>query len=169
MVRQSYAARKARNVRFQLLAEAGCPLATPGTEKVPWPVLKAKLDSSFSELVRMTHADDQGRVTCIDGCGRTGFWRDFDCGHFVDRDKLPTRWDMDNCRPQAQVCNRMKTGRRYEFGRALNTESAGLADRLLEKAEGPADQIRHTADQLLLEIRAKLKIQRKRLKGVTRG
>lgn len=165
----SYATRKARNIRFQFLAEAGCPLATPGRNNDPWPVLKGKLDKAFSELVRMTFADDQGQVTCIDGCGRTGFWKDFDCGHFVDRDKLPTRWDLDNCRPQSPVCNRMKTGRRYEFGRALNQENPGAADRLLEKAEGPGFEIRNRAPEMLLEIRAKLKVQRKRLKGVLRG
>jgi hypothetical protein len=116
----------------------------------------------------MTHADENGIVTCIDGCGRSGFWKDFDCGHFVDRDKLPTRWDMDNCRPQSPVCNRMKTGKRYEFGRALNQENPGLADRLLEKGDGPGHEIRDRAPAMLLEIRAKLKEQRKRLKGVTR-
>ena len=165
----SYATRKARNIRFQLLAEAGCPLATPGRKTDSFPILKEKLDNAFSKLVRMSRADDQGMVTCIDGCGRSGFWKDFDCGHFVDRDKLPTRWDLDNCWPQAQVCNRMKTGRRYEFGRALNQKSPGLADRLLEKAEEPGHEIRDRAPALLLEVRAKLKEQRKRLKGIERG
>jgi len=169
MVRQSYAARKARTIRFQLLAEAGCPLATPGKKSDPWPVLKAKLDSSFSELVRMTHADDQGRVTCIDGCRRTGFWRDFDCGHFVHRDKLPTRWHLDNCRPQAPYCNRKLDGKPYQFGQALNRESPGLADRMIALGDEPGHEIRDRAPAMLLEIRAMLKIQRKRLKGVTRG
>jgi hypothetical protein len=127
------------------------------------------LDSSFSELVRTTFADENGIVSCIDGCGKTGFWRDFDCGHFVDRDKLPTRWDLDNCRPQHPVCNRMKTGKRYEFGRALNRANPGIADRLLEKSEEPGHLIRDQAPEMLLEIRAKLKIQRQRLRGVTRG
>ena len=164
----SYAKKKAQRVRFQLLADAGCALATPGKKSDPWPVLKAKLDSSFSELVRMTFADDQGRVTCIDGCGETGFWRDFDCGHFVHRDKLPTRWDLDNCRPQNPHCNRRQDGKPYQFGQALNRESPGLADRLILKGDGPGHGIRDQAPQMLLDIRAKLKIQRKRLKGAAR-
>ena len=164
----SYTTRKARNVRFQLLADAGCPLATPRKERTPWPLLKEKLDHDFSELARMSRADQNGNVTCIDGCGKTGFWKDFDCGHFADRDNLPTRWFMPNCWPQAQECNRFKAGKRYEFGRALNAMVSGMADGLLLKAKEPADQIRNGADELLLDIRAKLKIERKRLKGVTR-
>jgi len=115
-------------------------------------------------LIRMTHADDNGNVTCIDGCGKSGHWKDFDCGHFVTRDKLPTRWHMDNARPQYPHCNRILNGRQYEFGQGLNRESPGLADRMFALSEGPADHIRHNADQLLLEIRAKLKIQRARFR-----
>ncbi len=160
----SYAKRKAQNIRFQLLAEAGSPLATPQKEKTPWPLLKAKLDHDFSELARMSRADQNGMVTCIDGCGQTGHWKDFDCGHFADRDNLPTRWDLDNCWPQSVTCNRFKTGKRYEFGRALNEKSPGLADRLLLKAKEPANHVRQSADEMLLIIRARLKEERKRLK-----
>ena len=165
----SYWKRKQKRIRNEFLIEAQCALAQTGKKSTPFPILKERLDSAFSELARMSRADDQGRVTCIDGCGRSGFWRDFDCGHFADRDNLPTRWLLDNCWPQAEECNRFKSGKRYQFGRALNRIRPGLADELLLKADEPADQIRHTADQLLLDIRAKLKIERKRLKGVTRG
>lgn len=165
----SYMKHKARKVRNELLIEAQCALATSGKQNDPWPLLERKLDKAFSELIRMSHADDRGRVTCIDGCGKTGYWRDFDNGHFADRDRLTTRWHLDNCRPQWPVCNRRKAGKRYEFGRALNAESPGLADRMIALSKEPGDQIRQQAPQLLLDIRAKLKIERKRLKGVTRG
>lgn len=160
----TYARRKAQKIRFQLLAEAGCELATPGRKNDPWPVLVAKLDKAFSELARMSRADENGMVKCIDGCRRSGYWKDFDCGHFADRDNLPTRWDLDNCWPQARPCNRFKAGKRYEFGRELNRISPGLADRLLLKAKEPADQIRQDAPALLEKIRAQLKIQRKRFR-----
>lgn len=140
-------------------------IGTAGKDTTPWPKLKEKLDKAFSELIRMKHADDNGYVTCIDGCGKTGHWKDFDCGHFVTRDKLATRWHMDNGRPQAQHCNRRMNGRQYEFGVGLNRESPGLADRMFELSEGPSDHIRHGAEKLLEEIRAALKIERKRLRG----
>lgn len=161
----SYFTRKARKVRLELLAEAGCALASTGKKTDPFPVLKAKLDKAFSELIRLTHADDNGIVTCIDGCGKSGHWKDFDCGHFVDRDKLPTRWHMDNCRPQDQHCNRRMKGKRYEFGQALNKESAGKADRMIALGETPGFDVRNRAPELLLEIRAMLKVQRKRFRN----
>lgn len=158
----SYARKKALGVRLALLAEA------PGTNvggklNDPWPVLKTKLDKAFSELVRRTYAGDNGYVRCID-CGEVMYWKDSDCGHFADRDNLPTRWDIENCRPQKKSCNRFKKGRIYEFGRALNRESPGLADRLILRSKASPEKIRDQAPALLLEIRRLLKIQRKRFK-----
>ncbi len=161
----SYLRRKAKKVKYELLAEAGCELAQ-GKDKIPWPILKERLDHDFSELARMSRADDDGIVTCIDGCGETGHWKDFDCGHFADRDNLPTRWLLDNCFPQNRACNRFKTGKRYEFGRALNAMKPGMADELLLKARDPvlAAKVRHEAPEMLDQIRAQLKIQRKRFR-----
>lgn len=158
----SYARKKALGVRLALLAEA------PGTNvggklNDPWPVLKTKLDKAFSELVRRTYADSNGFVHCID-CGMMLWWRDSDCGHFVDRDHLATRWDVENARPQAQGCNRFRKGRLYEYGRALNLENPGLADRLILKSKESPEKIRAQAPALLIEIRRLLKIQRKRFK-----
>lgn len=133
-------------------------------KSTPWPILKKRLDDAFSELIRMKHADDNGIVICIDGCGKTGHWKDFDCGHFVTRDKLATRWHMDNARPQNPHCNRHMNGRQYEFGVGLNRESPGLADRIFELSKGQEDHIRHEAEKLLEEFRAALKVERKRLK-----
>jgi hypothetical protein len=159
----SYATRKAHNIRFQLMAETS-PLAQTEKKSIPFPILKERLDHDFSELVRMTFADDSGNVKCIT-CLNTGFWRDFDNGHFVDRDELPTRWDMDNCRPQCQECNRHKTGRRYQFGQALNRElGIGTAERLIAKSNESPELVRFAAPEMLLEIRAKLKEQRKRFR-----
>ncbi len=158
-----YARKKALAVRLALLAEAPGTLTGGKDEKTPWPILKAKLDKAFSELVRLTHSDNGGWCKCVT-CPTDGYWKGFDCGHFVDRDQLPTRWDLDNCRPQCQVCNRFKTGRRYEFGRALNAENPGLADQLILKGKGPSEEIRQQAPQMLIEIRAALKIQRRRFK-----
>ena len=156
--------KKRRVDRNELLR--GVPGAIMSADFVPWKLLIPKLDHDFSELARMSRADDDGIVTCIDGCGQTGHWKDFDCGHFADRDNLPTRWLLDNCWPQARSCNRFKTGKRYEFGRALNAMKPGMADALLLKAKDPvlAAKVRHEAPELLDQIRAQLKIQRKRFR-----
>ncbi len=159
----NYARRKALAVRLSLLSEAPGTLAGGQSEKTPWPILKARMDVAFSELVRLSNADDSGFVKCIT-CGRSGFWKDFDAGHFVTRDHLNTRWDLDNVKPQCQHENRRMGGKPYEFGQALNLLSAGMADRLIAKGDEPEHQIRQQTPQMLLDIRAALKIQRKRFK-----
>jgi hypothetical protein len=121
-----------------------------------------KLDKAFSELVRLKGVDDNGWGKCIT-CKTRDYWKSMDCGHFVDRDKLPTRWDLDNCRIQCIECNRFKTGRRYQFGRALDRElGEGTGERLILKGDGPSKDIKDNATSLLEEIRAKLKVERKR-------
>lgn len=159
----SYARKKALGVRLALLAEA------PGTNvggklNDPWPALKAKLDKAFSELVRRTYADDDGIAKCIT-CEKTGPWITFDNGHFVPRNNLNTRWDIDNCAPQCPFDNRRRNGRLYEFGQAINKRlGPGNAERLIAKGGKPAADMRDKAPALLIEIRRLLKIQRKRFK-----
>lgn len=153
--------RKAKVDRYPILNAALGPKDAP--EHLPFPLLKERLDKAFSELVRRFYADDNGFVRCID-CGEMMYWKDSDCGHFVDRDNLPTRWDIENARPQKSSCNRFKKGRIYEFGQALNRESPGLADRLILKGKENPELIRQQAPQMLIDIRKLLKIQRARFK-----
>lgn len=155
--------RRGKADRMAWTAKAPGSIGATKHDSTPWPILKAKLDKAFSELIRMTHANENGKVRCIDGCGRTGHWTEFDCGHFVSRNKLATRWHMDNGRPQHPQCNRNMNGRQYEFGRALERESPGLPDRMFALSEGPSDHIRCEAGKMLSDFRAALKIQRKRL------
>lgn len=158
----SYQRTKAKKVRNEMLIDGLKTRA--GIKSEPFPILKVKLDKAFSELVRRKYASDYGVSACIT-CKCAMVWNWFDCGHFVDRDHLPTRWDLDNCRPQCPECNRFKTGRRYEFGTALNLElGPGTAERLIEKGNGPSQQVKDTAQELLADIRAKLKVERKRFK-----
>jgi 5-methylcytosine-specific restriction endonuclease McrA len=159
----SYYKAKAKKVRNELLIDGLKTRA--GIKSAPFPILKEKLDKSFSELVRRRACvTEYELINCVT-CKQVFHWKNLDCGHFVDRDHLPTRWDLDNCRPQCQSCNRFKTGRRYEFGMALNRElGQGTAERLIEKGNGPSQHIKDTAQELLAEIRAKLKIERKRFK-----
>ena len=158
----SYQKAKAKKVRNELLIDGLKTRA--GIKSEPFPILKVKLDKAFSELVRLKGTDLDGWEKCVT-CKSWGHWKSMDCGHFVDRDHLPTRWDLDNCRPQCQKCNRFKTGRRYEFGMALNRELGyGTAERLIEKGSGPSQHIKDTAQELLEDIKSKLNVEKKRFK-----
>ena len=59
---------------------------------------KKKLDSVFSRYIREKYEKD-GKVPCYT-CPHIGTVKTMQCGHFVPRQHMSTRWDEDNCRPQ---------------------------------------------------------------------
>jgi len=66
--------------------------------------LKAKLDKVFSLYIRTKYADWRGNVACYT-CGRIHPIKSIQCGHFIRRQHLATRWDENNARPQDYGCN----------------------------------------------------------------
>lgn len=69
--------------------------------------LKKQLDKVFSEYVRKT--DAQRCYTC----GKTRVT--LQCGHFISRSYLATRWDLDNCKNQCIGCNIFGNGKPLDF------------------------------------------------------
>ena len=55
------------------------------------PNLKAKLDRIFSEYIRLRDANPQGYTVCI-SCGKIVPWKESDCGHFINRSHMATRF-----------------------------------------------------------------------------
>lgn len=79
-----------------------------------WPLI--------SKYVKREHSVD-GWCKCIT-CGKAlkiGE-RDTQCGHFISRSYSPTKYDLDNMRPQCSRCNEFYSGRPIEFERALRLE-----------------------------------------------
>jgi len=76
--------------------------------------LKKKLDTLFSIYIRAKY-----QKSCYT-CGGGG--RVLQCGHFVSRMYLPTRWDENNARPQCRMCNCMMNGRAVDFEERLIQE-----------------------------------------------
>lgn len=74
--------------------------------------LKKELDRVFSIWVR------RGAKTCYT-CGKVAALQ---CGHFVSRSYLATRWEPDNCRPQCWGCNGYGNGRLLDFEERLTYE-----------------------------------------------
>ena len=56
---------------------------------------KAKLDSIFSTYIRLKGSNEEGWGECFT-CGRLRHYKEVDCGHFITRAKLNTRWDEMN-------------------------------------------------------------------------
>lgn len=96
---------------------------------------KKALDKIFSEYIRRKYADKKGYVSCYT-CGQRKHWKEMQCGHFVSRSHLATRFDEDNVRPQDVGCNVFGGGRTAIFASKLDKElGEGTVSRLYRKAQ----------------------------------
>jgi len=79
--------------------------------------LVAKLDSVFSQFVRLSNADSDRNIRCYT-CDRKMRWNEpriAQNGHFYTRGRYATRWDIENCRPQCYRCNCILKGNYIEY------------------------------------------------------
>lgn len=82
--------------------------------------LKKELDKWFSLYIRNKYAKN-GTVYCYT-CNKPCTVKTIQCGHFVPRQYLATRWDEDNCRPQEAGCNVWGRGQLLDFEENLIAE-----------------------------------------------
>lgn len=87
---------------------------------VPIKKLIAKADRLFSLLVRQSNSF--GEYCKCYTCKRVHRWKEMDCGHYISRVYLATRWDERNCRVQCKKCNRWLHGNREIFRERLVKE-----------------------------------------------
>ena len=83
------------------------------------PDLKAKLDKVFSEYIRKRDTRN-GVFKCI-SCGRILPYEQADCGHYINRKHMATRFDEMNCNAQCRSCNRFDEGNIQGYRRGLVT------------------------------------------------
>lgn len=76
--------------------------------------LKRKLDSVFSKYIRAKYP--KVCYTCQKPSNA------LQCGHFVSRQYLASRWEEDNCRPQCWGCNGYGRGQLLDFEENLKHE-----------------------------------------------
>lgn len=91
--------------------------------------LKKELDKQFSLYIRAKYPP-----FCYT-CGKRGVLQ---CGHFVSRQYLATRWDENNCRPQCVGCNIFGNGKPLDFEENLKKE---LGNKVVEKMKQSRHQI----------------------------
>lgn len=75
--------------------------------------LKKELDKVFSIFIRKR---DKG--VCI-SCGVKKDIKEMQCGHYISRGNMSTRWDEENCYCQCVSCNVFKNGNYPAFTVAL--------------------------------------------------
>ena len=81
------------------------------------PDLKAKLDKIFSEYIRKRDTRN-GVFKCI-SCGCILPYEQADCGHYINRKHMSTRFDEMNCNAQCISCNRFDEGNIQGYRRGL--------------------------------------------------
>lgn len=77
-----------------------------------------KLDEVFSRYIRLRDADEHGYIRCI-SCGKIRHFSEMDCGHFINRSHMATRYDEQNCNGQCRACNRFDEGNNIGYTRGL--------------------------------------------------
>ena len=92
--------------------------------------LVKKLDTVFSQYIRLFYADEFGNAACVT-CGTVRPWKEQQNGHYESRGHLPTRWLVDNCHVQDVACNVFKKGNYTEYAiYMVNRYGAGKLEEL---------------------------------------
>ena len=76
--------------------------------------LTLEADKLFSEWIRRRTADGNGIVACVT-CGDKDHWKQMHNGHFISRDKFPTRYHPNNCNCQCPRCNGIHNENRQPY------------------------------------------------------
>ena len=76
-------------------------------------ILILELDKVFSRYIRIK-ASTHGVARCVT-CGNRDSWKLMDCGHFLVRGKIGTRFDERNCHVQCRNCNRRLQGNMKQY------------------------------------------------------
>ena len=116
-----------------------------------------ELDRVYSIYIRMRDADDYGRVKCCT-CDMVAHWSEMDCGHYISRYNLSTRFDERNCHAQCKRCNQFHGGMEFEhllyirsrYGLKIPFELEGLAHE-------PIKLMQHEIDELVEVYKQKIK------------
>jgi hypothetical protein len=105
--------------------------------------LVKKLDAVFSIYIRRRFAVND-IAKCVT-CGKKDHWKSLQCGHFMSRKHMSTRWHEDNCQVQCAGCNVFRYGEQYKY-------SLYLGNNLSEQLHIESKQIRKFADVELQEL-----------------
>lgn len=122
------------------------------------------LDRVFSRYIRIKYADESGYVSCFTCDYPPMHFTRIQCGHFIPRTHLATRWMEDNCRPQNVHCNCDLYGNLEVFKERLEAERPGITEYLTEQSRIVTKPTRTELKELLLLYRNKLRVAEQKLK-----
>lgn len=124
--------KKVKNWRFRTKKTKQINLVKAGwllkTKYVSVSKLIKKLDIIFSKYKRLFNVTKQGYIRCFT-CNAFLTFRQTDCGHYIGRENMSTRYEEKNTEPQCHSCNRFAEGKKDIF--AINLQKKYGADILL--------------------------------------
>lgn len=106
-------------------------------------------DKWFSIYIRLRDSED-GYCTCIT-CGAIKSWKEVDCGHWIKRQHMGTRFDERNCAAQCKKCNYFEQGRSAEHEQYIVKRYGYPIRDLLKSAERNCKKYSVTELELLAE------------------
>ena len=104
------------------------------------PNLKKKLDVVFSLFIRLRDARKDGTFKCI-SCGQIKSVDQADCGHYINRQHMSTRYSEINCNAQCRSCNRFDEGNIQGYRRGLFEKYGVTTVILLESMKNQVNKI----------------------------
>ncbi len=113
-------------------------------EKAPKPkkpslsTLIRKLDAAFSLYIRLRDSRPYGykAFRCI-SCGQIKPFEQMDCGHFIGRTHMATRFDEENCWGECSACNRFSADHMIYYQRNLEKKiGRDRLDMLIARGRG---------------------------------
>lgn len=124
---------------------------------MPKSSLKTRLDTVFAMFIRLRDAMPNGMFRCI-SCGRLLPFDQSDCGHYINRQHMATRFNEKNCNAQCRKCNRFDEGNIQGYRRGL---IAKYGEPTILMLEAMKNQINKISD---FEYRAMIDYYRKEVK-----
>jgi len=80
------------------------------------------LDNAFSIYTRLEHTDEYGIGYCYT-CNKRITYKSAECGHYVRRKEMATRWNVNNGKIQCNHCNCALHGNLIEYRERLINEN----------------------------------------------
>lgn len=110
--------------------------------------LKRALDKVFSEYIRR-RGSENGLAQCIT-CNAVLDWKRIQCGHFVSRVHLATRWDQRNAAPQCMACNVWRRGAMADYSLWITKQyGPGIIQELVDKKRSPVKYTRSDLQEMI--------------------
>lgn len=123
-------------------------------------VLIHDLDAVFSRFIR-TRDTHNGVIKCF-VCGYTMSFQEAHCGHYIDRDQMPTRYDEMNCHAVCEECNCFDDNHKLRYHTMLTLlYGFGAPESLETKSKGLQKFMRFEIVELIEEYQLKTKALKK--------